>query len=230
MTTTEFVSRAMRANYTAGVDAILLSHLWFGGWSALTLRSWMYHVFYLVILLAGIGLIRSRFRGFVATSWVYLFFCLGLLYNIALIFVIKGFSTCMGWYLYAAIGAEIVLCWGGLRAWLPGRAGSHITTLGTCLFGALDLYTLHAISLPYYTGMISHRSNGLLGNLHGCDWASVGFAAAALRLGAFKSGWGSPAVLGIAWVLYLVGTCFLIGLGIRLGCAPAEGTQERDCS
>ena len=38
---------------------ILLSHLWFGGWSGLTVRSWMYHLFYAVIILAAIGLLRA---------------------------------------------------------------------------------------------------------------------------------------------------------------------------
>ena len=230
LSTREFLTRAMRANYASGIDVILFSHLWFGGWSALTIRSWMYHLFYLVIFLAGIGLVRCRFRGFGPTSAIYFVFWLGLLYNVALLFLSKGISTCMGWYLYAAIGAEIVLCWGGLRELLPDRFGSWIAALGVSLFGLLDLYTVHAVSLPYYTGMIAHRANGSLAALHGSDWARVGLVTAISRLGAFKAGWGSPAVLGFSWALYFLGTLSLIGLGIRLSCEPPEGTHGRNSS
>ncbi|HLN02759.1 MAG TPA: hypothetical protein VK335_25950 [Bryobacteraceae bacterium] len=38
-------SQAGAIHWPAAVDSILLSHLWFGGWSSLTIRSWMYHVF-----------------------------------------------------------------------------------------------------------------------------------------------------------------------------------------
>lgn len=230
LSTTEFLARAMHANYASSIDAILLSHLWFGGWSGLTIRSWMYHLFYLLILVAAIGLIRCRFRGFAVISTIYFAFWLGLLCNVALLFVSKGVSTCMGWYLYAAIGAEIVVCWGGLRQIVPRRFISWITTLGVSLFGLLDLYTIHVVSLPYYTGMIAHRVNGSLAALHGSDWARVGLATAVSRLEVFKGGWGSPPVLGIAWVLYLMGTLALIGLGILLGREPVRGTSERDSS
>jgi hypothetical protein len=230
LSATGFLARAMHANYASGIDAILFSHLWFGGWSGLTIRSWMYHLFYLVILLAGIGLLRHRFRGLAATSAIYFTFWLGLLYNIALLFVSNGVSTCMGWYLYAAVGAEIVLCWGGLRALVPARWAAWVTALGTSLFGLLDLYTLHIVSLPYYTGMIAHRTDGSLAPLRGSDWTRVGLATAIDRLGVFKGGWGSPAALIFAWTLYLLGTLLLIGLGIRLGCEQAQGTHERDCS
>jgi hypothetical protein len=227
MGTVEFLARAVHANYASGIDAILLSHLWFGGWSGLTLRSWMYHLFYLVILLAGIGLIRRRFRGLAATSVIYFTFCLGLLYNIALLFVSNGVSTCMGWYLYAAVGAEVVLCWGGLQALVPDHWACRITALGTSLFGLLDLYTLHIVSLPYYTGMISHRAGGSLAPLRASGWTRVGLATAIDRLGVFKDGWGSPAVLVFAWTLYLLGTLLLVGVGLWLGRERAQNTEER---
>jgi len=211
----DFLVRALQADYRAGIDATLFSHLWFGGWSALTVRSWMYHVFYAVILLAGIGLLRQRLRGLVPLAALYFAFWAGLVYNIALLFVSKGASTCMGWYLYAAVGAEVVLCWAGLQGLAPRRPAAWIPALGATLFGLLDLYTVHAVSLPYYTGMIAHRANGSLAALHGAGWAQVGLTGMIVRLGGFKGVWGAPAVLVTAWALYLAGTLLPIGLALH---------------
>jgi len=47
---------ALRVPWIRAIDSILLSHLYFGGWSALGVRAWMVHLFYAVILLAAIWL------------------------------------------------------------------------------------------------------------------------------------------------------------------------------
>ena len=213
----EFWSRAVHANYRAAIDAIFLSHVWFGGWSALTIRSWMYHLFYWVIALAAIGAMRRQARGLAGAAVIYFAFWTALLYYTALLFVSNGVSTCMGWYLYAAAGAEVALCCGGLRGLLPPRGAAWIPASGTFLFGILDLYTMHFVTIPYYTGMIAHRANGSLAPLRGGDWAKVGLSTAIERLGMFKDCWGSPAVLTSGWILYLASTTLLIGLGFRLG-------------
>ena len=86
------------------VDVILVSHLYFCGWSSLTVRSWMYHVFFAIAALAAIGLI---FRlGQPAVLWlaaIYGSFWLGQLYNVVLQFLTKGLAGSMGWYMYAVV-------------------------------------------------------------------------------------------------------------------------------
>jgi hypothetical protein len=134
----DFVPGMLSTNFVSAADAILLSHIWFGGWSSLTVRSWMYHVFYGIVLLAAIGLVRIRFKGFGALTALYGLFWLGQLYNAALLFLSKNFGTSMGWYMYAVIGAEVVLCYGGLRALVPKRFSAWIAPLGVILFGLLD--------------------------------------------------------------------------------------------
>ena len=65
--------------WTKAVDSILFSHLYFGGWSGLTVRSWMYHVFYVCIALAAAGLAMrgwGRARQHVMRTLVALYACL----------------------------------------------------------------------------------------------------------------------------------------------------------
>ncbi|HMD71987.1 MAG TPA: glycosyltransferase family 39 protein, partial [Bryobacteraceae bacterium] len=124
----EIASGALAVPWLRAIDSILLSHLYFGGWSSLEVRAWMYHLFYAVILLAVAGLFKiPRMSRRAAVGWllaVYLAFWAGQLYNVVLIWMSKGVPTSMGWYLYAAVAAEVVLAVAGLRAILPEKAGN----------------------------------------------------------------------------------------------------------
>ncbi|HLK69996.1 MAG TPA: glycosyltransferase family 39 protein [Bryobacteraceae bacterium] len=188
------------------VDAILLSHLYFGGWSGLTVRSWMYHAFYGLILLSGFGLLRMLRRPRV--PWllvVYAGFWAGQAYNVVLLYMTKGLPGSMGWYLYAVIGAQAALCAGGLariRAWVPGVA--------VAMFGVLDLYTVHGVAIPYYTGLIRHKPGGAVAALHLADARLIGVQGVIDRLLAFKPAGMSESLLIAAWFAYLAATIYLI--------------------
>jgi len=161
------IGRAASIHWATAIDSVLFSHLYFGGWSSLTARSWMYHVFYAAAALAAIGLVRLRRRPAVlGLAVVYAFFWLGQLYNVVLIYLSKGVATSMGWYLYAVVGAEVALCTAGLCAILPVNLRRFAPAAGVFLFAALDLYTMHAIAIPYYTGFIAHLPTGGLPALH----------------------------------------------------------------
>ena len=212
----EMVSGALAVPWLKAIDSILLSHLYFGGWSSLEVRSWMYHLFYAVILLAAVGLLRKPPRAEV--GWllaVYLAFWAGQLYNVLLIWLSKGVPTSMGWYLYAAVAAEVVLAVAGWRAILPEKAGNWPIRAGVLLFGLFDLYTMHAVAIPYYTGMIRHRVAGPLGALHAADFRAVGFGEALRRLTAFKGGAVTEPLLAALWVAYLAGTAAPMVAGWR---------------
>jgi hypothetical protein len=153
----ELLRRIPSVPWRTAIDSILFSHLYFGGWSSLMVRSWMYHVFYAVILVAAIGGVwairkNAALRPLAA---VYAAFWLAQLYNVLLIFTTKGVPTSMGWYLYAVIGAEAVLA----TATVP-------PVIGVVLFAALDLYATHFVALPYYAGLIRHKANGALESFH----------------------------------------------------------------
>ena len=78
-------------NWITAIDSILFSHIYFGGWSSLTVRSWMYHLFYLLIAAATLGLLRARR---IRLPWwpvaVYAAFWLGQCYNVLLSMPARG--------------------------------------------------------------------------------------------------------------------------------------------
>ena len=208
--------QAASLNWAKAIDAILLSHIYFGGWSSLTVRSWMYHVFYAVILLAAVGLLRQiRARETAPLLAVYLAFWIGQLYNVLLLYLSKGLPGSMGWYMYAVVGAQAVLTVAGLRRMLPERFAGAAVALGAALFAALDLYTVHAVAIPYYTGMIRHKAGGAVAALHAVDLRSVGASGALERLTAFKGTVLAEPVLLVLWIAYLASTLYLVWGAVR---------------
>lgn len=199
--------RAGEVHWLRAIDAILLSHLWYGGWSGLTVRSWMYHLFYALIVLAAVGLVRViRQPAIAALAVVYAAFWAGQFYNVLLLFLSKGLSGSMGWYMYAAIAAEVALSVAGLRAAAPRRLKSCVPAIGAGLFALLDLYTVHFVAMPYYTGLIAHRSGGSLTAFHLSDLGPVGVSGMLTRLGAYKASILSAPLLIALWAVYLAAT------------------------
>ncbi|MGA2268803.1 MAG: hypothetical protein ABSH44_10070 [Bryobacteraceae bacterium] len=234
MSQASLLGRAATVPWGTAIDAILFSHLYCGGWSALTVRSWMYHVFYAVILLAAAGLFRLlRQPAIRVLAMVFAAFWIGLLYDVLLIYVTKGIATTGGWYLYAVVGAEVALCLAGLCAILPIRVHRWVVFGGVLLFALLDLYTVHAVAIPYYTGMIRHKANGALAALHLADLRRVGVADALQRLVVYKAAVISEPVLMALWLAYLAGTLAIVICAARfftIGSAPqGKGNTKAEC-
>jgi len=215
---------AVRVPWLKAIDGVLLSHLYFGGWSSLTVRSWMYHVLYAVALAGAIG-VTTRLRR-PAIWWllaVYLGVWIGQFYNIVLLFLAKGVATSMGWYLYAVLGAEVTLCTVGLRRWL----GQGATVLGTVLFGLLDLYTVNAVAIPYYTGMIRHKASGALELVGFGKFGVFGLVGIFGRLAAYKGPLILPGILETLWVAYVASTVWLMVAHVRRPQGPLQrGRQD----
>ena len=198
----EMVRRSAAIDWWKAVDSIFFSHLYFGGWSSLTVRSWMYHIFFIFILAAALGIFRVvRRPAIVALLAIYLCFWLGQLYNVVILYLSKGLAGSMGWYMYAVVGAEVALSVAGLRSLLPRRVAAWIPAAGAALFALLDLYTVHAVAIPYYAGMIRHRGNGSLEAFQWAGLQSVGIGQTVGRLSEFVP----PALLVGLWLLYLSG-------------------------
>ncbi len=186
------------------VDVILVSHLYFCGWSSLTVRGWIYHIFFGIAILAALGLIVQLRRIRPAVLWlvgIYGLFLVGQLYNVLLQYLTKGLAGSMGWYMYAVVACEVVLC---VVAF--GRSRVLVVVLGTILFGLLDLYGMHWLAIPYYTGIIGHRANGALAALHIGEFGAVGFDAVFERLAVNKWALISQRALIVLWILYFAGT------------------------
>jgi hypothetical protein len=216
-----------RVQWWRAIDSILVSHVWFGGWSSLGVRAWIYHVLFLVAGLAmvGVALVLRRSAPVRRSSLYpllafYGLFWVGQLYNVLLLFLSKGVSTSMGWYMYCVVAAESALLVAGLRAITPkpGRAWV-LPALITCL-AVLDLYTVHFVSIPHYTGLIAHRANGSLTAFHLSQLYQIGLHEVLDRLSMNKVLWLKPATLGVIWGCYLAATLSLAGLSFWLGRYP----------
>ena len=192
------------------VDSILFSHLYAGGWSFLTVRSWMYHVFYAAILAALVGLARvKRSPALLWLAGAYACFWAGELYHVVILWVSRGVATSMGYYLYAVVAAEVTLCTAGLVR-LAKRWPAWVPAAGVALFAALDLYAMHAVSVPYYTGLIRHKANGAMEAFHGAALDGVGLGEIARRIAAFKAPTLSAFLVLVLWAAYLGGTAVLV--------------------
>ena len=207
--------QATRVPWGVTVDSILFSHLWLGAWSTLTVRSWMYHLFYLVIALAMLGLAFRLSTGAIRILGGYvLAFWLGQLYHANLLSMVWGIATSLGCYLNAVIAAEVALCVAGLRALSPRAARRFIAPAGVALFAVFDFYTLHMVALPYYVGFTAHRPGGPVASFHP---AAANWPEFFTRLDAFKSPLLSPPALAALWVCYAAATLGLVAIGIQNG-------------
>jgi 4-amino-4-deoxy-L-arabinose transferase-like glycosyltransferase len=209
----EMLHRALGIPWLKAADTILFSHIYFGGWSSLSVRSWMYHLFYAVILLGAVGAILLWRGKPIQWLWFnYGLFWLGLFYFSLVEYVTYNRGGSPGWYMYAVVAAEVTLCTAGLYRILPRWVHQWVLPGGVFLFAALDLYTMHALAIPYYTGMIRHRAGGTLAALHLADFQSVGFHEAFLRLGMFKPVLLSAPVMISLWLGYVLATIGLIAV------------------
>jgi len=143
----------LHVDWRRALDTTFVSHIWFGNWSFVTLRSWMYRVFMMLYAAAGIALVsrRTSEMAVVVAFWIAL--ALGLAYHVLVNTAVHGVSATNGWYLYAVVIAECVLLTAGIR-WM-GPA------LALC-FAAADLFGMTFYLLPYYSGLTVHTAEGSL--------------------------------------------------------------------
>jgi hypothetical protein len=202
------IHQAARTPWLATIDSILFSHLWLGAWSTLTVRSWMYHLFYAFIAL---GLLGAALRlssvplriltGFTLTFW------LGQLFHANLLSMVWGIATSLGCYLNAVLAGEVSLCVAGLRAITPRPTRRFVAPLGVALFALFDLYTLNLVALPYYAGLTAHRPGGPVSAFHPAATPLGDFLT---RIAAFKSPLLPPPVLATLWASYAIATLLLV--------------------
>lgn len=200
ITVAEKFSAASGMNWLRVADAAAFTHIWIGGWSFLVVRSWMYRVFELIAAAGAIGLGVHMLRTIRHSRWsasqdllilllAFATMCSALAYHSLVIFMMKGISTGIGWYLYAVIVPEAVLLAVGLR--------NQWALASTCLLaGALDLYTMNLKLMPHHTGMAPVDGIGSLLE----------------RLSVNKPGGLGPNVLAATWVTYLCSTACLIAI------------------
>ncbi|HTD24387.1 MAG TPA: glycosyltransferase family 39 protein [Terriglobales bacterium] len=233
----QILAQVPHVNWAGGIVSILLSHVWFGAWSFLKFNRPVYLFFGLIILLAVLGICRvvllrlrknspdsqAEDRGAIESGKLlvllsfYAFFWLGLIYDILLVYIHLGVSASTGWYMYSLIVPEAILLYLGLSAVVTKKNRSWILPTLTSLFVLLDLYGLHFLLVPYYTGVISHVGQNRVAAAGAGQLIQVGIAEFARRLSINKPAFLGPAEMIVLWIIFLLATVFLIfaAFGLR---------------
>jgi hypothetical protein len=214
-----------RVDWLRVLDSAATTHIWTSGWSFLTVRSWMYRVFECLAIAAGAGLIalaarlsRNVYRRgwgvgdacFSLAACAYLLFCLGLAYYAIVVYLTRGISTALGWYLYGIAGAEAVLLASGFTGLLGTRLAAGCIAAIAPLACALDLYTVHFLLVPYYAGLTAHLPSGFLATFHPASLRGIGLAGVFARLSVNKPAGLGPSILETLWIGYLCATVGLV--------------------
>jgi hypothetical protein len=195
------------------IATVLLSHVWYAGWSLLALPRWLYYGPFAVVALASVGAIRVllgnlRWRIFPFVA-LYGFFWIGHLYQILMLFLSKGSSTAMGgWYLHAVAVAEIIILFFGLADILPARYFHWISPSVTIGLVTLDVYGLY-VTLPYYV------------QTDGEFWVAV------FRLLENKPFFLTKGVFALQWVGFCAATIGLIAVAMSTTRALRRPDQHR---
>jgi hypothetical protein len=216
----ERLRHVVDVNWFTATDSTFFSHIWFGGWSFLQVRAWIYHVFALLAVLAVVGLVfawRRREparRHLIVLAGMYVLFCGGIAYHVLLTYLANGISSSAGWYLCAVLVPEIILFAAGLRRAVAGLAMA---------LAALDLYGMLFVALPYYSGVIGHRANGMLEAFHFSRLGEIGLGETLERLAA-NHPYG-PATIAIAGCAYVAATIALIAVAAISQTRPLQAKR-----
>lgn len=218
---------AVQVDWHSVIDTGAFTHIWVGGWSFLVVRSWMYRVCEFVAVLAVIGLllnligmVRRRALGGPSVILVTAYLLMGsaVAYHSFVVFTTQDISVALGWYLYSVIASEVILLGLGLTG-VFGKKWSPFAIAFVCVLAvALDLYTVHFLLMPYYTGMIAHRASGSLETFH-LETLIRGMDVLFQRLSINKPAVVGPAAVAAMWAGYVCSTVALGAMAIYVACA-----------
>lgn len=159
-------------NWFGTLHVVAKSFLWFGAWSFLTLKSWMYLIVEAGCLAAAVLAWKRRAEVRVPAI-VTGFYLLAIAYGSIIYWVGQHVPNLPGWYLWP-IGSQIMLILAaGLRRW----SVSLIAALG-----AIDIYGMAALLIPYWAGL-AERNHAAIGQ----------FLPGLARL-------GTPLWLAVVWI------------------------------
>ncbi len=160
--------------WLGGAQTIAKSFTWFGAWSFMTLRVWMYLLLEVTAVGGMLAAVRARGTRLRAPVAVTASFLAAIAIGSAAYDAVHGIPGIPGWYLWPAAGAMAILITAGL-----GR----LSILFAALLAVADLFGAGARMMPYYAGLAAWN-HGSIGD----------FAEAAARLHV-------PLLLAAGWVL-----------------------------
>jgi 4-amino-4-deoxy-L-arabinose transferase-like glycosyltransferase len=144
-------AEAVKINWFAAAHVVAKSFVWFGGWSFLTMKRWIYAA----IEGAGfvglaLGLIRWK-PGLRAPVAIAAFYIAAMAYAVLGYDAAQHVPNIPGWYLWPVAPVLGILLAHGL-----GR----FTTAIVAALAAIDLYGVIALLAPYYAGLVEHNHAG----------------------------------------------------------------------
>ena len=229
------LSNIPRVNWRSGILSVGISHIWFGAWSFLRLPTFWYVVFaagYGLVLIGILVHLRRMlaqkrigiYGDAVAASFsLYVFFCLGLAYDIVLLFVSVGASSSTGWYMYCLVIAEVLLVYFGLQGLFPTASFTWVVPAVVLAFALLDLYGTHFMLVPYYAGVISHTAAGQVSPARFSSLAAWGISGLLQRLTTNKPAFLTPETMAMLWFTYVAATVTVVVLSWRWRTFPSNG-------
>jgi len=215
MSLIELVRDIPQVSWGAAASSVAGSYLWFGDWSFLTVRSWIYEALEILLVLVVIGFtvkaiqsLRSQpgafpVAGVLTLGLMFGAFLAAIAYHVLVTFINSGVGTSCGWYLYAVVVPGAILAIIGVMGF--GRYKNVLLLALTGSFVALELYATNWVLIPYYTGLISHNPNGALQSFHPVQ-AGVSFPELLARLCVNRPFFITESVVFILWALYLIST------------------------
>jgi hypothetical protein len=214
---TALLGQAFHVNWKSGLASIWISHVWFGGWSFLRLPNWIYVAVLLLVIPAVLGIAIYTVRWFrsgcpadalIATACFYLCFCLGLCYQVLVTYVHLGVAASNGWYLYCLVFAEAALLVKGSAQVLGQPVLGWFLSAGITVVAIIDLFGMHLVMLPYYSGLIAHTGEQVL------PYSLRAFSAPQVfdRLALLTPNWLDARTLQGVWIAYLLATVLAITL------------------
>jgi len=148
----QLLSAIPQINWFASANIVAKSFIWFGGWSFLTLKSWMYWAVEGIAAIGFVLALRSRNPALKAPFVLSACYLAAVFYGVLVYFVVHRIPNLPGWYLWPMGGAFAVIVAAGL-----GRASIVLISL----LGVLDLYGVMALLTPYCAGLVErNRADG----------------------------------------------------------------------
>ena len=140
------LANLFRVDWPHAAGAVFKTAIWFGGWSFLTVKAWLYNVLLLILAAAALAALR-KFRQIEIPASILGWFLAGVVYDVTAEFVTQRTSSAPGWYLWAVCSAVAVVLACGAGKWTAWLA---------LAIAAFDVYTSNFVLLPYYSGMAGH--------------------------------------------------------------------------
>lgn len=239
------LTQVLHVKWKSGLVSIVLSHIWFGGWSFLRVPNWIYALFGFAIVAALAGNLVVAYRcmqqrslggeiqcGHLFVLWtVYGSFWVGLGYSVLVTYAARGISSSTGWYMYCVIVAELILLLVGLGSIAGLQRIGGIAAVLTAGLVLLDLYSVNFLSIPYYTGLLAHDPQGRVPAALWSQLRAAGLHTLVNHLQVNKPRYLTETTLAVSWLLFIAATSLVVIIGLlrRQERLNRNSIRDNDC-